>query len=224
MEREWLERELAVGRSIESLAREVGRSPSTVAYWVNKHGLASTHATRHAGKGAVDREELLVLVDQGLTVNAIAKSLGIGGTSVRYWLRKHGLRPHRAQWLTDGDGRSPVEIRRCTRHGYTSFVRSGAAGRYRCKRCRTEHVSRRRRVIKQLLVAEAGGRCVLCGYDRFAGALQFHHRDPDAKAFALSDQGLTRSIERARAEVRKCVLLCATCHAEVEAGVATIPP
>ncbi len=27
------------GRSIESIARETGRAASTVAYWVNKHGL-----------------------------------------------------------------------------------------------------------------------------------------------------------------------------------------
>lgn len=69
---------------------------------------------------------------------------------------------------------------------------------------------------------EAGGSCRLCGYDRYAGALQFHHLDPDAKRFALSVRGLTRSLEAARRESRKCVLLCANCHAEVEAGVASV--
>lgn len=33
-----LEARLADGRSIESIARETGRAPSTVAYWVNKYG------------------------------------------------------------------------------------------------------------------------------------------------------------------------------------------
>ena len=70
-----------------------------------------------------------------------------------------------------------------------------------------------------ILVDEAGGRCAACGYDRCFAALQFHHVDPGAKAFALSHQGATRGIERARVEARKCVLLCANCHAEVEAGV-----
>ena len=32
---------------------------------------------------------------------------------------------------------------------------------------------------------------------------------------------MTRSLERARAEVRKCILLRANCHAEVEAGLET---
>lgn len=71
-------------------------------------------------------------------------------------------------------------------------------------------------------MAEAGGRCTRCGYDRCLGALQFHHRDGEAKRFGLADRGLTRSIERVRAEAAKCVLLCANCHSEVEAGIVTL--
>lgn len=37
MDPAWLADQLAAGRSIESLARETGRSPSSVAYWVTKH-------------------------------------------------------------------------------------------------------------------------------------------------------------------------------------------
>ena len=72
-------------------------------------------------------------------------------------------------------------------------------------------------------MAEAGGACVICGYDRYAGALQFHHVDPAEKSFSLSERGLARSLVKARAEVAKCVLLCANCHAEVEGRIATIP-
>ena len=67
---------------------------------------------------------------------------------------------------------------------------------------------------------EAGGRCVHCGFDAYVGALQFHHRDPATKAFELSRQGITRSLAHLRSEARKCVLLCANCHAMVEAGTA----
>jgi hypothetical protein len=95
-------------------------------------------------------------------------------------------------------------------------------GRSRCAQCNNEAVAARRRRIKEILVTEAGGTCVLCGYDRCLAALQFHHRDPEMKAFALSYQGVTRSLEKAREEARKCDLLCARCHAEVEAGVATL--
>ena len=73
-----------------------------------------------------------------------------------------------------------------------------------------------------MLVAEAGGACVLCGYDRSVQALQFRHLDPAQKRFSLAAGGLTRSMQRARAEAAKCVLLCANRHAEVGAGIATI--
>jgi predicted HNH restriction endonuclease len=35
-------------------------------------------------------------------------------------------------------------------------------------------------------------------------------------------QGVTRSLAAARAEMAKCVLLCANCHAEVEAGISAL--
>lgn len=66
---------------------------------------------------------------------------------------------------------------------------------------------------------EAGGRCKICEYDRYLGALQFHHVDPSTKEFAVSLRGRTRHIERVRAEASKCVLLCSNCHAEVEGGI-----
>ena len=70
-----------------------------------------------------------------------------------------------------------------------------------------------------MLVEEAGGACVLCGYDRsLAGAALPSPRSGDRSRFALSRTGVTRSLGAARAEARKCVLLCSNCHAEVEAG------
>ncbi len=55
-------------------------------------------------------------------------------------------------------------------------------------------------------------------YARCAAALEFHHLDPHDKEFSLAVGGVTRSLDRMRAEAKKCVLLCATFHAEVEAG------
>lgn len=91
-------------------------------------------------------------------------------------------------------------------------------GSYRCMQCRREDVSAWRRRAKRLLVEEAGGKCEICGYSRYMGALQFHHLDPSAKSFSLSMRGCTRSMAVLRAEAAKCQLLCANCHAEVESG------
>jgi hypothetical protein len=115
-----------------------------------------------------------------------------------------------------------VDRRICRRHGPVLFALDGQ-GTYRCRKCRSEAVARRRRRLKQILVTEAGGRCRVCGYDKCAAALQFHHLDPEEKAFGLAQGGLTRSLDEARREADKCVLLCSNCHAEIEAGVTALP-
>ncbi len=102
------------------------------------------------------------------------------------------------------------------------MVRSG--GNTICARCRADAVTAWRRRAKQQLVDEAGGACLMCGYGRCVAALQFHHLDRTTKSFGLGSRGLTRSIDRLREEVAKCVLLCGNCHAEVEAGIATLAP
>ncbi len=96
-------------------------------------------------------------------------------------------------------------------------------GYYRCKKCRQQRVIDWRRRAKQLLISEAGGCCRLCGYNRYSGALHFHHLNPEEKEFGLARRGFTRSIEKMRAEAAKCVLLCSNCHAEIEAGIAKLP-
>jgi transposase len=220
VDRDWLAAQLAAGRSYEAIAREVGRHPSTVSYWARRHGLISAHAPRHAARGGIDRDALTALVEEGLSVRDIAARLQLSAATVRHWLREHGLQTHRTrtQAPTD-DAEAGVAIRVCPSHGPTQFVRRGDNRGWRCLRCRSEAVTRRRQKVKDILVREAGGACAVCGYDRYVGALGFHHVDPANKRFSLSHMGVARSLQRARLEARKCVLLCANCHAEVEAGV-----
>jgi hypothetical protein len=75
--------------------------------------------------------------------------------------------------------------------------------------------------LRQGLSLEAIGE-LIGPYDRCIGALQFHHRDGRMKEFGLADRGLTRSLEAVQKEAAKCVLLCANCHAEVEAGIVRV--
>ena len=51
-------------------------------------------------------------------------------------------------------------------------------------------------------------------------ALQFHHLDPTQKDFGIS--GTTKSFEKLKPELDKCVLLCANCHGEVHEGLLDI--
>jgi hypothetical protein len=72
---------------------------------------------------------------------------------------------------------------------------------------------------KKRLVELFGGGCKICGYRKYAGALDFHHLDPVQKSFALSVRGLAYAWHTILAEAEKCVLLCKNCHAEVENGI-----
>jgi hypothetical protein len=110
----------------------------------------------------------------------------------------------------------------CPQHGLTTYVLRPDDG-WRCLKCRSEAVTRRRRRMKETLVAEAGGSCELCGYSRCLGALEFHHVERSSKRYALAGRGITRSLAEAREEASKCVLLCGNCHAEVEAGLVKLP-
>lgn len=221
MDRTGLERLLDEGLSLEEIGRRVGRDASTVGYWLKKHGLEAVHRERHAPKGGIPRETLEALVERGLSIRAIAAELERSPTTIRHWLREHGLRT-----LPARRRRPPVEagstmLMDCPRHGRTEFgLRPD--GYRRCLRCRSDYVSARRRRVKEILVAEAGGRCALCGYDRCVAAMHFHHRDPEQKIFNIAARGLTRALDAARAEATKCVLLCSNCHAEVETGVAKL--
>ena len=116
-------------------------------------------------------------------------------------------------------------VRACAVHGverHYAFVNRGTV-RYRCRRCVGEAVTRRHRRLKQTLVDEAGGGCAVCGYDRCLGNLHFHHVEPAEKTFEIQ-MGLGKSIAAYRAEARKCALVCANCHGEIEAGLIPSPP
>ena len=171
-------------------------------------------------------DRLEELVAGGASVARISRELGMSRYAVKRALERRGLRTERATRLdasrqARADG-IPRLTRTCPNHGVGPFARD-ARGTYRCTRCSADAVSRRRRKVKAILVEEAGGRCGLCGYDRCIGALAFHHLDPGTKTFGLAEGGLARSLAHARQEAAKCILLCANCHAEVEAGITSLP-
>jgi transposase-like protein len=224
VEAQVLEAYLRRGLSLDAIGRLTGRHPTTVGYWVKRHGLAAVHRDRHAPRGGIERDTLAALVDEGLSTREIADRIGFSQSTVRHWLRKHSLRTERARRDKSRGvrGVDPDRVRmECGRHGLTEFWLD-TRGIYRCLRCRSEAVTRRRRRLKEILVADAGGACSICGYDKHIGALQFHHRAGEVKEFGVAARGFTRSLEAVRAEAAKCVLLCANCHSEVEAGIVTL--
>ena len=189
MEREWLAGRLAAGASYEELARDVGCSASTISYWARKHGLSSSHGSRHMLSGAGSRRGGVARPRSGGRVDPGHRAaLDRSPTTVRHWMRRYGLQ-------------TPAAVRARGRAGRASVRDCGAGADLSAPRSDTARPARRRfplrdgvdprtsptATAREAPVDRGGGRrCVLCGYDRCAGALQFHHVDPADKA--LRDQ------------------------------------
>lgn len=111
----------------------------------------------------------------------------------------------------------------CKHHGLT-YHRLSSVGKKRgkkhvCTKCIMARQTRVRHRKKQALLDSLGGQCVLCGYKRWAFAIDFHHVNPSDKEFELGSGGF-RSLAACLTEAKKCVLLCRNCHSEFETGYA----
>jgi hypothetical protein len=85
-----------------------------------------------------------------------------------------------------------------------------------CKSCTTKYTIERSRQLKLECIEYKGGKCQMCGYNKYPGALEFHHRDPSQKDFAICKRLRSAKLnEKLKQELDKCDLLCANCHREV---------
>ncbi len=229
MDRASLEQLLGQGLSLAEIGKRFGRHEATVSYWVKKHGLEAANRAKHVSRGGIAREDLQVLVEAGKSIAEIAEAAGRSKATVRHWLIRYGLATRNSRGrrsscqakAAKAAGLATVTMR-CARHGETDFWLDGR-GYYRCKRCRSAAVARRRRKVKAILVEEAGGACCICGFDRNMRALHFHHLDPSQKRHEINAKGVAIALDKLRVEAQKCVLLCSNCHAEVEDGMMSIP-
>lgn len=87
------------------------------------------------------------------------------------------------------------------------------------KKSNAIQVSNRRRQLKMMAVEYKGGKCIICGYDKYIRALEFHHLNADSKDFSISTTGTTRSWEKNKIELDKCICVCANCHREIHGNL-----
>lgn len=117
------------------------------------------------------------------------------------------------------------EIMFCQIHGETEFAerKDGNRTKWKCLKCEAEAVQRRRDKVKLMSIAYKGGKCQCCGYNKYVGALEFHHINSEEKDFGISAKGYTRSWERVKEELDKCILVCANCHREIHGNIIPCP-
>ena len=167
----------------------------------------------------MDYNKLKELVELGLSQRAIAEQLNTSQTNIRYWLKKHNLTTFK-----------PIVNTRecpCCKNNLpldAFYARRGKDGSsVYCKECTSDQSLKRQRALKEQAIQYKGGKCSVCDYSKYQGALEFHHLDPSEKDFTISQVRHT-SFEKIKKELDKCVLLCANCHREVHAGLIELVP
>jgi hypothetical protein len=109
----------------------------------------------------------------------------------------------------------------CTKSDIRDYVEKNRAlvnerDRKRWKTKRLTELPKRQQANKERkekYVAYKGGKCQVCGYQECIGSLEFHHTIPEKKEFQVTENKC--SWEKAKAELDKCILLCANCHKEL---------
>jgi hypothetical protein len=80
-----------------------------------------------------------------------------------------------------------------------------------CKECRCLRSTMRIRNIKAQCFKYKGGKCEHCNYDKYIGAIDFHHIDPSKKDFNIAQSQKTFG-DYYKKELDKCICLCSNCH------------
>lgn len=84
-----------------------------------------------------------------------------------------------------------------------------------------DYVKTYRQRVKEKLVEYKGGKCEICEYNKYIGALDFHHLNPEEKDFTIS-QYQHLCYEKLKKEVDKCMLVCSNCHREIHGGIISL--
>ncbi len=180
-------------------------------------GLARLNASyfSHAIIESMEKAVLEPLVQQGLSLRVIARSLGTSPTNARHWIRKFGL--NLKQKPFGPDYIHPQAPHRCWQCGEINPTKFYGHKRKICGPCQNAYNIKQGQDKRLRAVKELGGRCYVCGFSQYPCSLDFHHWDPTTKDPNFrSLRGW--SWKRILIELEKCTLLCKNCHAAVHNG------
>lgn len=162
----------------------------------------------------MDKEQLRDCVNRKLSLSQISKELGSSQTNIRYWLKKHGLSLARGP---KGKLSKDFSLRRKCACGETDPSKFYGNKVSTCGKCHNKDVYDRGKKKRLEFISKFGSKCHRCGYSEFPCSLHFHHLNKNEKDPNFQ-QSRGWAVERLDEELKKCVLLCANCHAAVHAG------
>lgn len=179
----------------------------------------------------MEYNELKAYLDRNLSIREITDESKKCYTSIRYWMKKYGLKAN-FKSFKDGHDFSKGSAKQKNRQKIVGETRQcPVCAEYKkfeefytrrknncsgwCRQCVTQDAIKRGRKVKLDCIAYKGGKCQKCGYSKCQAALDFHHRNPAEKEFSICKKyGCRKLNERIKNELDKCDLLCANCHRE----------
>ena len=118
-----------------------------------------------------------------------------------------------AELITDKQKRKREVSRKCYLNNRDKI--KGRAKQYRkdnperCASWSKRFYDKRRKLISEYKLSKG---CKVCGYNKCASALDFHHEGNKDSCMAHL---LVYKIETIQKEIDKCIVLCANCHREL---------
>lgn len=164
-------------------------------------------------------------IGKRLSQREIAKRMGVSEGSVKYFITKYELKRKEENITTD------TSLKVCPQCGVEKmrlqfYMRSSRGVKRQgswCKECVAKKSLNRNRIYKASYVKMKGGCCQACGFNRYDGALEFHHADPTTKDETIARMTRNPSSPKLLAELEKCVLVCSNCHKMIHAGIIECP-
>lgn len=150
----------------------------------------------------MEKEELIKLLDEGLSTREIARIKNVGYSTVSRWTRKYKLQSHYS-W-----NKKLSRNKKLGDKNYLCRVCSKTSDKGLCQGCNTKV---RRYRTKTIAVSLKGGKCNRCGWSGNIAGFDFHHIYSNSKEFEISNVA-NRSWNMIEKELEKCELLCTTCH------------
>ena len=170
----------------------------------------------------MDKNVLESLVQQRLSSYKISKIIGKSQTATRYWLKKYSLKTKGINAAFEENNKIYKICAQCKQKKEVNkdnfYVEKNGKFHPWCKICNCKRTFKRQKMLKQQCLEYKGSKCVVCGYNKYFGALEFHHLDKTKKEYAISDLK-NYNFETLKKELDKCVILCSNCHAEYHGGL-----
>ena len=165
----------------------------------------------------MNKELLESLIKQNLSTHDIAEKLEKSQTSIRYWLKKYGLKTNGKPGIKT---EYHINCKICSKETVKGKMYCSNScknkqhyisnpEKYKNIPSTSKHL---RETFKILALNYCGNKCKMCGYNKNYTALAFHHLDPEGKDFSIGGIRSKTLKPEHKNELDKCVTVCHNCH------------